>query len=141
MKQILATVTLDDHENIVSYHSHGAMTYEEFKVFSEDALSLMAKRKAYENAVFNNEIKLDLIGGYLSRTGCFRENGMIDFEPALRPVFEKFIIEWEGRKTLIGQMKTLISNKKKQVFSFFVNLGLSRVTTYFGKKGVNHVKS
>lgn len=141
MKQILATITLDTHENIVSYQSHGEMTYEEFEVFSEDALALMAKRKAYENAVFNNEIKLDLIGRYLTAKGCFHENGTIDFEPAMRPVFEKFIIEWEGRKTLIGQMKTLISNKKKQVFSFFVNLGLSRVTTYFAKKGINHVKS
>jgi hypothetical protein len=45
MKQILATLTLDTNGQIVSYQSHGEMTLEEFQAFSEEALSLLAKKK------------------------------------------------------------------------------------------------
>ncbi|NBA78782.1 hypothetical protein GOQ04_24730 [Emticicia sp. ODNR4P] len=139
MKQILATLTLDTNGQIVSYQSHGEMTLEEFQAFSEEALALLAKKKTYEAAVINNELKLDMIGKYMTAMGCFRADGAIDFEPAFRPVFEKLIIEWEERKTLMGKVKAQLKAGKKKVASFFVNLGIK----YAGKglaKGVQYVK-
>jgi hypothetical protein len=55
-----------------------------------------------------------MIGKYMTAMGCFRADGAIDFEPAFRPVFEKLIIEWEERKTLMGKVKAQLKAGKRK---------------------------